>query len=106
MSKFKEIYKIENNDLIIFDEDVDIDLKSNLKIQKKSLYYEDKKLLAEVCYHKNLLHGPSIYFSKNRDILSKSWFSDFISTSINSREADKPVANIVGMDSSRNRNDE
>lgn len=34
MSKLKEIYKLENNNLIIFDEDVGIDLKSNLKIQK------------------------------------------------------------------------
>ncbi|NGX43959.1 MAG: hypothetical protein K1060chlam3_00117 [Candidatus Anoxychlamydiales bacterium] len=74
MSKLKEIYKIENNSLIIFDENLDIDLKSNLKIKKKSFFYEDKKLLAEVCYHKNLLHGPSIYFSKNKDMLSKSWF--------------------------------
>jgi len=74
MNKLKEIYKIENNDLIIFDKDLDIDLKSRLKIQKKSLYYEDKKLLAEVCYHKNLLHGPSVYYSKNKNILSKSWF--------------------------------
>ena len=74
MSKLKEIYKIENNDLIIFDENLDIDLKSNLKIQEKSLFYEDKKLLAKMHYHKKLLHGPSIYFSKNGDILSKSWF--------------------------------
>lgn len=74
MKKSNEIYKLENSDLIIFDKDLKIDLKSNLKTQKKQLYYEDKKLLANLTYHENLLHGPSIYFSKNKDILSKTWF--------------------------------
>ncbi|HEU64783.1 MAG: hypothetical protein KR126chlam4_00467 [Candidatus Anoxychlamydiales bacterium] len=74
MSKLKEIYKLENSNLIIFDGDIGIDLKSDLKIQKKSLFYEDKNLLAEIFYHKNLLHGPVIYYSKAKDILSKSWF--------------------------------
>ena len=69
-----EKYQLNGNELIIYDEDLSLDLKSNLKVEKKSLYYEDKKILAEQNYHKKLLHGPSIFYSKNRDVLSISWF--------------------------------
>ncbi len=70
----KEEYKMDNNGLIIFDAHLNIDLKSNVKVQKKSLFYEDNKLLAEMFYHKKLLHGSCIYYSKTQNILSKSWF--------------------------------
>jgi len=69
-----EKYQLNENELIIYDEDLSIDLKSNLKVEKKELYYEDKRLLAENYYHKKLLHGPSIFYTKNRDILSITWF--------------------------------
>lgn len=74
MSRLKEKYRLEEKGLIIFDDDLAIDLKSDLKVKKKTLFYEDGKLLAEIHYHKNLLHGPSTYYSRAKDVLSKSWF--------------------------------
>ncbi|MFA6118492.1 MAG: hypothetical protein WCT85_01165 [Parachlamydiales bacterium] len=70
----KPIYEFKDNILIIADPDLNINLTSDLPMKKQILYYDDKKILAELHYHKNSLHGSSIYYSKDHDVLSSSWF--------------------------------
>ncbi len=69
-----EKYEINDNKLIIIDSELSINLQSSIPIEKKTLYYEDKKILAVMHYNKDLLHGPSIFYLKNGKILSSSWF--------------------------------
>jgi antitoxin component YwqK of YwqJK toxin-antitoxin module len=69
-----EKYEIDNNLLMIIDEELGINIQSDLDLEKKVLYYDNKKIQSFVYYHKNILHGSSTFFSVNGNILAKSWF--------------------------------
>ena len=69
-----KVYKLDKNELIIFDPELNLDLKSNLKIEEKHEYYENKKIQATMCYHENFLHGPATFFSTVGNVLSITWF--------------------------------
>lgn len=69
-----EKYEINDNNLIIIDPELDISLESNLPIEKKILYYSNKKELSVMHYHKDLLHGPSFFYSEKGNLLSSTWF--------------------------------
>lgn len=70
----KEKYEINGNNLEIIDPELKINLVSDLQIEKKTTYYDNKKILSVMHYHNDLLHGPSIFYSKDGTILSSSWF--------------------------------
>ena len=69
-----EKYEINDLNLKIIDSQMGIDLESNLQIEKKYLYYEDRKVMSIMHYHKNVLHGPSLFYLKNGNLLSSTWF--------------------------------
>jgi len=69
-----EKYELNGNNLTIIDEKLKIDIQSSLEIEKKYLYYDNKKILSISHYHKNILHGSTTFFSKTGTILSVSWF--------------------------------
>lgn len=48
--------------------------KEGIKHGEKKLYYEKGRPRAEMFYYEGKLHGPSIYYSKDGQILSESWF--------------------------------
>jgi len=70
----KKKYEILNNTLIIIEPKLDINIESTLEMKKSCLYYENKKLLSSMYYHKDLLHGPSIFYSNQGIVLSTTWF--------------------------------
>ena len=101
----KEIYTIENNRLIIFDEELNLDI--NIPFEPKLLekiyetmesdqevltdlyfsfqgkfegqylqYHDNGTIFCEMFFHNDKLHGPITYFSPSGSVLSKSWFID------------------------------
>ena len=69
-----EKYELIGNKLIIFDEELNINLVSNLEVHKKSAYHFNKKLFYQMYYHDDILHGPSIFYNKQGGIISIAWF--------------------------------
>jgi antitoxin component YwqK of YwqJK toxin-antitoxin module len=70
----KEKYQISDNKLEIIDLELKINLTSELPIEKKIEYYENKKIFSVMHFNKGLLHGPSFFYSKEGILLAASWF--------------------------------
>jgi antitoxin component YwqK of YwqJK toxin-antitoxin module len=67
-------YFFDENKLIIKDDDLKINLSSNLKIELKYIFYSKGNIKAKMHYHKNDLHGPSSFFDEDNNLISISWF--------------------------------
>ncbi|MBI2742607.1 MAG: toxin-antitoxin system YwqK family antitoxin [Chlamydiales bacterium] len=72
----KERYETENGRLTLIDEELGLHLECAFDSEKGARYthYPDKKIESCCYYDGELLHGPSIFYSKTGVVLSRSWY--------------------------------
>jgi len=67
-------YQIQGDKLIIFDDEMGIDIE-DVKPEKKTMQkYSNGTIQLEQCMLKGLLHGPVIAYSKEGRPIAESWF--------------------------------
>ncbi|MDN3505871.1 MAG: hypothetical protein P0S96_01415 [Simkaniaceae bacterium] len=69
----REHYEIIGDEFAIEDAELEIDLRSKLEFLDKD-FYPEGGLRYETYRKGEKLHGPSTYYGKNGEILSRSWF--------------------------------
>ncbi len=67
-------YEFKNNNLTIIDQDLNLNLISDLEVDEEKSFYSDGSLKSLCYHHKGQLHGPSVFYSKIGKPLTESWF--------------------------------
>jgi len=69
----QEKYETKDDHFWILDEELGIDLEDSLGEEEKGFFLNEKPRYV-VYRKKGLLHGPSIFYAKNGQLLSQTWY--------------------------------
>ena len=70
----KEIYSFEDNLLTIIDPEFQLSFKESCLPKREIISYPNGKTKSESFFLNNVLHGPSIFYSQEENILAKAWY--------------------------------
>jgi len=70
----KEMYEIKEGRYLLVDEELGLNLRGPFEGEMRRGYYPSGKLQSECHFLGDQLHGPSVFYSEEGVILSRSWF--------------------------------
>ncbi len=69
-----EIYEIKEGRYHLVDQELGLNLQGPFKAEMRCDFYPSGKLQSECYFLEEQLHGPSVFYSEEGSILSRSWF--------------------------------